>query len=137
LVGVIRATGGADGTELAGGTVISAEFFLFFMSMSASKHLDDVSLADALAALARAGARVFCVLPGEESLSLVNAAKRIGVSTDWMRDHLAEFPNAYRLPAGERIVNGEGRNVGELRVPSRDIEAFQARHRLHRMEVPA
>ena len=106
--------------------------------MSVSKHLDDVSLADALAALARAGARVFCVLPGEEALSLADAAKRLGVSKDWMRKHLAEFPNAFRLPAGEQMTAmGEGRNVGELRVPAKDLTAFQERHKLHRMEVPA
>lgn len=101
------------------------------MSESASRQLE---LAAAIATLAAAGARFFCVLPEEgDSLGLADAGRRIGVSSDWIRSHLSEFPNAWRLPAGERrTATGEGRNVGELRIPVADLNAFQQRQRLQK-----
>lgn len=102
--------------------------------MSTSKHIEPaVSLEEALTALRRAGARVFCVLPGaEDSLPLAEAAARLGVGTDWIREHRAEFPGAWRLPAGSRKVAGESYNIGQLRIPVRDIVALQERQRLRR-----
>ena len=76
-------------------------------------------------------ARAFFDFSGD-SVPLAVAAKRMGVGVDWVRSHLGEFPNAWRLPAGERVVNGEGRNVGELRIPLADIAAFQQRQRIRR-----
>ena len=100
-------------------------------------HPDD-ALTAAMALLRRAGAQFFCILPGQEdSVSLTEASRRLDVSADWLRDHLAEFPNAWRLPAGARTLHGEGRNVGELRIPVADILALRERQRLKRLEVPA
>ena len=104
-----------------------------------SRHPDGavVSLDDAVATLSRIGARVFCILPGaDDSLSLDEAAKRLSVGPDWVRKHLTEFPNAWRLPAGERKTRaGEGRNVGEIRIPVQDIVALQTRQRLRKAQV--
>ena len=61
--------------------------------------------------------------PSQRHLSLAEAAKALDVSSTWVRDHLAEFPHAWRLP-------GAGR-VGELRIPSRDVEALAARRRIN------
>jgi hypothetical protein len=102
--------------------------------MSTSKHVEPaVSLADVLTVLRRAGGRVFCVLPGaDDSLPLTEAAARLGVGKDWMREHIAEFPGAWRLPAGSRKVAGGSCNVGQLRIPIRDLLALQERQRLRR-----
>lgn len=105
--------------------------------MSTSRRLDrhaaggDLSLHDAVAALTKAGARVFCVLPGtDDAVSLAEAARRLDVGTDWVRARLAEFPNRFRLPAGERKTStGEGKNVGEWRIPVADIAAFKERYK--------
>jgi hypothetical protein len=86
-----------------------------------------MSVDQAIMTLKAAGA-VF-VLPdsgGKGSLSLAKAAARLDVSRDWVRDHLHEFPGAWRLPAGSA---GE-RCVGELRIPVRDLERFEERRRL-------
>lgn len=58
------------------------------------------------------------------AFSLAECALALGVSVDWMRDHLGEFPNAYRLPGGG--------NGGALRVPVRDLDAFEKRRRISR-----
>lgn len=107
------------------------------MNSSSSSRRVDLSLHEALLALTKAGARVFCVLPEDEALRLPDAARRLGVSVDWMRDHLSEFPNVFRLPAGEIKTRTGGRNIGELRFPASDITAFQQRQRLPRVEVEA
>ena len=63
-------------------------------------------------------------------LSIQEAADALGVGKTWVRTHLEEFPNAWRLPAGA-ASNGTGaRNVGELRIPAADIEALAQRMRL-------
>ena len=98
------------------------------MNPMSSKHID---VSAALAVLE--AARVFFDFQEGDSLRLTAAAKRLSVSPDWMRDHLELFPNAWRLPAGERSVNGEGRNVGELRIPVADLLAFQERQRIRRV----
>ncbi len=56
------------------------------------------------------------------SFSLESTAERLEVSTRWVRDHLAEFPNRWRLP-------GAG-DCGEWRIPAGDIEALQERRRV-------
>lgn len=84
----------------------------------------DLTLREAIRVLTDAGA-VFS-LPREiekKSLTLAEAGARIGFSVCWMRDHLSEFPNAWRAPGG-------GANGGELRIPARDLDAFEKRHRL-------
>ena len=62
------------------------------------------------------------MLPASKHLSLGEAAKVLDVSATWVREHLSEFPNAWRLP-------GAGR-CGEWRIPSRDIDALAASRRL-------
>lgn len=48
----------------------------------------------------------------QRHLSLGSAAARLDCSVDYLRDHLDEFPNAWRMPGGE------------IRIPVRDIEAL-------------
>lgn len=60
--------------------------------------------------------------------SLGEAAARLDVSVQWVRSHLDEFPHAWRLPAG---CAGD-RNMGELRIPAKDIEEFVERQRIRR-----
>lgn len=62
--------------------------------------------------------------------SLSEAADRLGVSVRWVREHLEEFPNAWRLPAGARATDLGARNVGELRIPAGDLVALAQRMRL-------
>lgn len=90
------------------------------MSTTAARTLDDVSAAIRL--LTQCGA-VVTVAASPGSVSLRGAASRLDVSVDWVRSHLEEFPNWYRLPAGAT----NGRNVGEIRIPIRDLESFERR----------
>ncbi len=65
------------------------------MSM-ASRQSDE--LATALRVLTQLGAVV--TLPASVgSVAIRTAAARLDVSADWIRDHLEEFPNWWRLPA--------------------------------------
>lgn len=59
------------------------------------------------------------------SLTLEQVAERIGFGRAWVIGHLAEFPGAWRAPGG-------GRNGGELRIPERDVTAFEHRRRVFR-----
>lgn len=94
-----------------------------------SRHMD---VADA-ARLLREAQSVCADFPSEkDSLPLAEAARRICVSVKWVREHLSEFPNAWRLPAGERQAQGEGHNVGEIRIPVTDLTAFQERQKIRR-----
>lgn len=91
------------------------------MSM-ASRQSDE--LANALRLLTQLGAVV--TLPASVgSVAIRTAAARLDVSADWIRDHLEEFPNWWRLPAG----SANGQNVGEIRIPIRDLEAFERRQK--------
>ena len=81
-----------------------------------------IELDAAVQVLAQAGA-VFSLPQGCGSLSLQNAARWLDLKPTWVREHLAEFPGWYRLPAGA----ANGRNVGEIRIPVRDLERFEAR----------
>lgn len=76
----------------------------------------------------RANGAVVVAPATERHLSLQGAALSLDLSLDWFRDHLDEFPNAWRLPAG----SAAGRNVGELRIPLKDIEALAERQRIRR-----
>lgn len=86
-----------------------------------------IPIEDALRTLTAAGG--FFSISGTEtgSLSLAHVAERLDVSVGWVRAHLDEFPRAWRLPAAS---SGLGQPTGELRIPVRDLEAFEARRRL-------
>lgn len=103
--------------------------------MSASRHLD-VAAAMAMLDAARA---VFLDFPeqDDDALSLARAAAKLSVSVDWVRGHLTEFPNAWRLPAGQITTATGGKNVGEIRIPLGDIREFQRRQRIQRAPQPA
>lgn len=86
-----------------------------------------MEIEEAIQVLRAAGA-VITAPVNSAHLSITDAAARLDLKTGWIREHLDEFPNAWRLPAG---CAGE-RNVGELRIPVRDVEALAARNRLRR-----
>lgn len=94
-----------------------------------------LDLAQAIRLLTEAGAVIS--LPSQRHLSVGNAAQQLDCSKGWVREHLGEFPHAWRMPGGElRIpqgdVEGAQRRVqaGELRIPARDLDALAARCRL-------
>ncbi len=78
-----------------------------------------MSVEQAIRTLQEAGA-VFSISVGEGHLSLGEAARRLDCSVKYLREHLNEFPNAWRMPGGE------------LRVPAKDVEALAARNKLKR-----
>ena len=84
------------------------------MSTASTHHL---TVGQAFAVLRDAGA-VFS-LPVASHLSVSEAAARLDFSVRWIKEHIAEFPNAWRAPGGE------------LRIPARDIEALAKRCRLN------
>lgn len=91
--------------------------------MSASRCTDE--FATILEVLARAGVQL--VLPESVgALGVSAAAARLDVGKDWIRTHLEEFPNWYRLPAAS---SGLRQPSGEIRIPIRDLDAFEARRR--------
>jgi hypothetical protein len=57
------------------------------------------------------------LLEPKRHLSLSGVALRLDCSPKWVREHLAEFPGAWRMPGGE------------IRVPARDVEALAASRR--------
>ena len=65
-------------------------------------------------------------------LSVAEAARRLDVSPDWIKDHLDQFPNRWRLPAGAASTGTGARNVGELRIPAGDVEELAERMRIER-----
>jgi len=80
-------------------------------------------VAKAIQVLQAAGA-VFSFPPSRvRSLCVAQVCERLQVSRRWITEHLQEFPHAYRLPGG-------GQNGGELRIPERDLEAFEHRQRV-------
>jgi hypothetical protein len=87
----------------------------------------EITLEQAVQTLARAGVLLRLDVPssGRRALTLAQVEERIGFGATWIRSHLGEFPNAWRAPGG-------GRNGGELRIPERDIEAFEQRQRIAR-----
>ena len=76
-------------------------------------------LREALRVLQDAGA-VFYLPPASNHLCLAAVAARLDCSVSWVRQHLQDFPNAWRMPGGE------------LRIPSRDVEELAKRGRLQR-----
>lgn len=86
-----------------------------------------MSIEVALKTLLDAGAQIVMPSPGGErrALALPEAGRVLGVKSDWFRDHMSEFPNAYRLPGG-------GQNGGAWRIPLRDLDAFERRRKVAR-----
>jgi predicted DNA-binding transcriptional regulator AlpA len=70
-----------------------------------------MSVTDAIETLKAAGA-VFVLPDQSRHFSLRSAAEKLDCSVKYLREHLAEFPNAWRLSGGE------------LRIPASDIEAW-------------
>lgn len=100
----------------------------------------DDSLRDAIRLLTAAGATIS--LPSQRHLSLRSAAAELDCGVTWLREHIAEFPNAWRMPGGElRVPSGDVSEakrrvqLGELRIPVRDIEALAKRGRLRQEAV--
>ena len=54
---------------------------------------------------------------GPMGLSVRKAAERLDTTPDWIRDHLDEFPNTFRLGS-------------DLRITAADIRKFAERHRV-------
>jgi hypothetical protein len=77
-----------------------------------------MNVADAIRTLSEAGA-VFSV-PADRHLSPTEAAKVLDCSVWYVRKHLDEFPGAWRMPGGD------------IRIPSRDVEALAKRNRIKR-----
>lgn len=103
--------------------------------------MDDSKLIDAVRLLTEAGA-VFS-LPVQRHYSLGTAADQLDCGKTWLRQHLSEFPNAWRMPGGELrvsqadIADAKRRaQSGELRIPAKDIEALAVRGRLQRKVKP-
>lgn len=98
--------------------------------------MDDSSkLAEAIRLLTEAGAVIS--LPSQRHFGVGNAALQLDCAKGWIRAHLHEFPNAWRMPGGElRLPEGDVAAVkrraqsGELRIPARDIDALAKRCRL-------
>jgi hypothetical protein len=89
--------------------------------------MDETSnVEQAIRVLTAAGA---VVVMDQPHYSVGNAARKLDCSKGWIREHLHEFPNAWRMP-------GTG-GVGELRIPARDIEALAKRQRLLRQQKEA
>lgn len=78
--------------------------------------MDSTELKRVLETLAEHG--VVVVSPhAPRAFSLASAAAQLDLSVGWVREHLKEFPGAFRLPGG-------GKNGGEWRIPARDLERF-------------
>ncbi len=54
----------------------------------------------------------------KRSLSIASVSARLECSTWWVREHLNEFPNAWRMPGGD------------IRIPARDVEALERARRI-------
>jgi hypothetical protein len=78
-----------------------------------------MGIEEAIAALADAGI-VFSSPESSQHLSLGAVASRLDCSTKYLREHLHEFPGAWRMPGGE------------LRIPARDVEELAEQRRLKR-----
>jgi len=99
----------------------SSGVFSEFESIPAQIRMK-AELEAAIQLLASSG--VVFTLPPARHLSLPEAASRLDVGPGWVRDHLSEFPHAWRLPS-----NGQ---AGELRIPAPDVDALAKRRRISR-----
>lgn len=82
-------------------------------------------LQTAVEVLSRAGAVV--LLPDtRRAFSVESVATLIDLKVGWVKCHLDEFPNWWRLPGG-------GQNGGEIRIPSKDVDAFMERRKRARL----
>lgn len=77
-----------------------------------------MSTEQAIQILVAAGA-VFS-LPVQRHLTTAQAAALLGTSVWYVRNHISEFPNAWRMPGGD------------IRIPTRDVEALANRNRINR-----
>ena len=77
----------------------------------------NITVEQAIQVLIAAGA-VFTV-PGGKHLCLKAVANRLDCSVPYVREHLTEFPNAWRLPGG-----------GDIRIPERDVENLAKRRKM-------
>ena len=100
----------------------------------------DDKITEAIRLLTQAGATF--ALPCPQHLALESAAAQLDCGTTWLRKHLAEFPNAWRMPGGElRVPSTDVADVkrrvalGELRIPQRAIDALAKRRRVFSSEV--
>jgi hypothetical protein len=75
---------------------------------------------DAIKALHKCAA----IFGQKKHLSLAGVAENLSVSVRYVRDHMEEFPGAFRLPGGD------------IRIPARDVEALAMAGRIKR-EVAA
>jgi|SRR5579863_9640543 len=98
---------------------------------------DQTELANAIRVLTAAGAVIS--LNTQRHFSLGNAARQLDCSKGWVREHIGEFPNAWRMPGGEiRVPETDVETVkqrihlGELRIPAKDIEELAKRSRMQR-----
>jgi hypothetical protein len=78
-----------------------------------------VSLPEAISTLQAAGA-VFVLPEQVRHYSLGSAAEKLDCSVKYLREHLDEFPSAWRMSGGE------------IRIPAADIEAWIASRRIFR-----
>ena len=78
----------------------------------------NMTVQKAIRVLTDAGA--FFSVPSGKHLCLKAAAAKLDCSAQYVRTHLAEFPNAWRMPGGE------------LRVPERDVEKLAERCKLRK-----
>ena len=84
-----------------------------------SAPVNGEELASAVRTLVRAGVSMTVPASGQH-FGVGEVAKRLGCGKTWVRAHLEEFPNAWRMPGGE------------LRFPASDLEALARRNRLSR-----
>lgn len=75
-----------------------------------------ITIEQAIKVLTDAGAVVST--PARNHLCLKAVAARLDCSAIYVRKHLGEFPNAWRMPGGE------------LRIPERDVENLAKRCKL-------
>jgi hypothetical protein len=78
---------------------------------------EPTELVRAIRVLTAAGA---VVSVPQRHVSLETAAKMLDCSKGWVREHLREFPHAWRMPGA----------CGEWRIPVRDVEALARRQRV-------
>lgn len=90
-----------------------------------SRRMDEVhptpvtgeDLASAARTLVRSGVRLVVSASGHH-FGVGEVAARLDCGKTWVRTHLTEFPNAWRMPGGE------------VRIPASDLEALAKRNRL-------
>ena len=80
-----------------------------------------VTVQEAIKVLMTAGA-VFS-MPTGKHLCLKSVGAKLNCSAKYVREHLDEFPNAWRMPGGE------------IRVPESDVEALAKRCKFQKIKA--